>query len=102
VQFYNNYCGVQSYVARFDTKQLQLRTWDTWAKQTSLNKNVKVFLGVPANSGAAGFWLRIGIHPRRRHLLLQDVLQLGGVMMWMLSQAYANQWVYLRSCICFG
>lgn len=91
VQFYNNYCGVQSYQAGATTQNnFNFATWDNWAKQTSANKNVKVLLGIPANSGAAGS----GYLPASQ---LTPVIKysktfssFGGVMMWDMSQAYAN------------
>ncbi|KAK6082595.1 chitin recognition protein [Seiridium cupressi] len=53
VQFYNNYCGASSYTQGTTTQaNFNFKTWDTWAKG-SKNANVKVFLGVPASSGAA-------------------------------------------------
>ncbi|KAK7978684.1 carbohydrate-binding module family 1 protein [Apiospora saccharicola] len=55
VQFYNNYCGVSSYVPGAATQNnYNFDTWDNWAKQTSKNKNVKVLIGIPANTGAGG------------------------------------------------
>lgn len=53
VQFYNNYCGVSSYVAGATTQNnFNFDTWDTWAKTVSADPDVKVLLGVPANTGA--------------------------------------------------
>jgi len=91
VQFYNNYCGVQSYVAGTTTQNnFNFDTWDTWASSSSLNPNVKVFLGVPADTTAAGS----GYEPLTT---LEPVIEycqtfasFGGVMMWDASQAYAN------------
>jgi chitinase len=54
-QFYNNYCGVQSFVPGSGTQnQFNYATWDNWAKAVSKNKNVKVLLGVPGSSTAGG------------------------------------------------
>jgi chitinase len=91
VQFYNNFCGINSYVAGSTTQNnFNFETWDSWAKNTSKNSKVKVFLGVPANTGAAGTGY---LSPS----LLAPVIQysktfssFGGVMMWDASQAYAN------------
>lgn len=47
VQFYNNYCSTTGSSFNFDQ-------WDDWAKNKSPNKDVKVFLGVPGSSTAAG------------------------------------------------
>jgi chitinase len=58
VQFYNNYCGIQSFVAGTAAQGPQVQnnfnfgTWDNWAKTASRNKNVKILLGIPANVGA--------------------------------------------------
>jgi chitinase len=91
VQFYNNYCGLQSFISGSSTQNnFNFETWDGWAKQTSANKNIKVFLGVPANTGAAGS----GYEPVST---LSEIISycktfssFGGVMMWDASQAYAN------------
>lgn len=70
VQFYNNACGVAHYGTsawNFGvsyTRSLAwilvidgvviFQTWDYWANRISPNKNIKVYLGVPAAAGAAG------------------------------------------------
>ncbi|KAI0380355.1 glycoside hydrolase family 18 protein [Hypomontagnella monticulosa] len=90
IQFYNNYCGIQSFTPGSSTQNnFNMQTWDTWAKQTSKNKNVKIFLGVPANSGAGG-----GYQPASA---LAPIIQyskqfssFGGVMMWDMSQLFQN------------
>ncbi|KAG0273983.1 Chitinase 1, partial [Linnemannia exigua] len=43
IQFYNNYCGVQAY----GTNNFNFDTWNNWATTVSINKNVRVLLGVP-------------------------------------------------------
>lgn len=47
VQFYNNYCSSTSSSFNFDT-------WDEWARNTSPNKDVKIFMGIPGSPTAAG------------------------------------------------
>jgi chitinase len=47
VQFYNNYCSVQG-------GSFNYATWDQWATGTSINKNVRIFIGVPGSTTAAG------------------------------------------------
>ncbi|KAF9209732.1 Chitinase 1 [Haplosporangium sp. Z 27] len=87
VQFYNNYCGTQAY----GTPNFNFDQWDNWAKTTSINKNVKIYLGVPASRTAANAGY---VAPAR----LQEIVNalrcaynsFGGVMMWDMSQAYAN------------
>ncbi|KAH8434597.1 glycoside hydrolase family 18 protein [Aspergillus melleus] len=91
VQFYNNFCGVGSFVEGQDTQNsFNLETWDNWAKNDSQNKKAKVIVGVPANTGAAGS----GYIPVTK---LKSVIEysktfssFGGVMMWDVSQAYGN------------
>lgn len=91
VQFYNNYCGLQSYVVGSSTQNnFDFSTWDTWARTTSLNPNVKVFLGVPGGTTAAGS----GYEPVSALTPIINYVQgfrsFGGVMIWDASQAYAN------------
>lgn len=91
VQFYNNYCGLQSFTPGSTTQQnFNFDTWDTWAKNVSKNPNVKVYLGVPGGPTAAGS----GYEPVSS---LAPIIQyakgfssFGGVMIWDASQAYAN------------
>ncbi|KAI1400215.1 glycoside hydrolase family 18 protein [Hypoxylon fuscum] len=90
IQFYNNYCGIQSFVAGSTTQNnFNFQTWDDWAKQTSKNKDVKVLLGVPANTGAGG-----GYQPASALAPIisycKQFSSFGGVMMWDMSQLYAN------------
>ncbi|KAI9493806.1 glycoside hydrolase superfamily [Zychaea mexicana] len=84
VQFYNNECGVTTDKFNYDR-------WDEWARKEAINKDVKLFIGVPAASYAAG----------RGYVPYQDLTEaitqvrskydsFGGVMMWDASAAYAN------------
>ncbi|KAG0315321.1 Chitinase 1, partial [Dissophora globulifera] len=87
VQFYNNYCGTQAY----GTFNFNFEQWDTWAKTTAINKDVKIYLGVPASRTAAN--AGYVSHERLREIL--DAVRcryssFGGVMMWDVSQAYGN------------
>ncbi|KAF2105555.1 endochitinase [Lophiotrema nucula] len=90
VQFYNNGCGVSSYVAgQAQQWNYNFDTWDNWAHTASKNPAVKILVGVPANTGAGRGYLT----PSQ----LQPVLQysasyssFGGVMMWDASQAWTN------------
>ncbi|KAA8563941.1 hypothetical protein EYC84_011944 [Monilinia fructicola] len=55
VQFYNNGCGLDKFVKGSTTQNtFNMATWDKWASETSKNKNVKVFVGVPGSTSAAG------------------------------------------------
>ncbi|KAL2220272.1 putative class III chitinase [Thermoascus aurantiacus ATCC 26904] len=91
VQFYNNYCGLQSFVPGSSTQNnFNFATWDNWAKTTSKNPNVKVFLGVPANTGAAGSGYEAPSSLTPIINYCKTFSSFGGVMMWDASQAYAN------------
>lgn len=76
VQFYNNYCATASGSFNFNA-------WDTWAKQTSPNKDVKIMIGIPGSVAAAGS----GYVPFDQ---LQPIVQnvhsiyssFGGIMLW--------------------
>ncbi|KAF9354064.1 Chitinase 1 [Mortierella sp. AD094] len=87
VQFYNNYCGNQAY----GTFNFNFEQWDTWAKTTSINKNVKIYLGVPASKTAtnAGY-----VTPERLREIVDTIRcrysSFGGVMLWDMSQLYGS------------
>lgn len=91
VQFYNNYCGLQSFEPGAPTQtNFNFATWDNWAKTVSLNAGVKVLLGVPAGRTAAGSGYE---DPQTLGPILDYCKQFssfGGVMMWDASQAEAN------------
>ncbi|KAI7853268.1 glycoside hydrolase superfamily [Circinella umbellata] len=84
VQFYNNFCAVNSNQFNYDR-------WDQWVHEESVNKQVKLFIGVPASSYAAndGFvsyeeFTTAITETRNKYN------SFGGVMMWDASVAYAN------------
>jgi hypothetical protein len=91
VQFYNNYCGVQSFVrGSLIQNNFNFATWDNWAKTGSANPGVKVYLGVPAGRTGAGSGYQ---DPDMLAAVLQysrNFTSFGGVMMWDASQAFAN------------
>ncbi|RAH73747.1 glycoside hydrolase [Aspergillus aculeatinus CBS 121060] len=91
VQFYNNPCGLAAFQpGQASQPAFNFAQWDTWARTVSQNKNVRVLVGAPANTAAAGS----GYVPIAQ---LQQVIQytksfksFGGVMLWDVTQAYAN------------
>lgn len=90
VQFYNNFCGVNAFNKNEKDSKFNFDQWDDWAKKVSKNKDVKVLLGVPADTTAAS----TGYIPASQ---LKDVIEyaktfdsFGGVMMWDATQAYSN------------
>ncbi|KAH8100033.1 glycoside hydrolase [Cristinia sonorae] len=88
VQFYNNFCGLQNFN---NPNAWNFATWDNWAKTTSPNRNVKVYIGVPASSTAAGSgFVPIGTLTSIIQQTRSQFSSFGGVMMWDASQAFAN------------
>lgn len=91
VQFYNNYCGVQSFTSGTDTQNnFNFDTWDNWAKTESKNPDVKVFIGIPGAPSAAGsgYVTAAALAPIVSYA--KNYSSFGGVMMWDMSQVYAN------------
>ena len=91
VQFYNNYCGLQSFIAGATTQNnFNFDTWDNWAKTVSSNPAVKVLLGVPGSSSAAGSGYETGSALAAVISYCEGFSSFGGVMTWDMSQIYAN------------
>ncbi|KAG1804333.1 glycoside hydrolase family 18 protein [Suillus variegatus] len=88
VQFYNNYCGLTNYD---NPNAWDFATWDNWAHTVSPNPDVKVYIGAPASSSAAGSGY---VSPSTFTPIIQETMaeysSFGGVMLWDASQAYAN------------
>ncbi|KAJ5938330.1 hypothetical protein N7466_001464 [Penicillium verhagenii] len=76
------------------TKQtlFNFASWNTWATTISQNKDVKVLLGIPGGSTAAG----TGFESASTVALIVDYIvskgykSFGGVMFWDASEVYAN------------
>lgn len=75
VQFYNNYCSPSGNSFNFDS-------WDKWASSTSKNKDVKVFLGLPGSSTAAGSGYLPFDQIKTAVASAQKFDSYGGVMFW--------------------
>lgn len=90
VQFYNNGCGASSFVpGASDQWNFNFQQWDSWARTQSKNPNVRVLLGVPANTGAGRGYLSPGqMAPVVQYSKAFE--RFGGIMMWDASQAWAN------------
>lgn len=90
IQFYNNYCGVNSFVSGASTQNnYNFDTWDNWAKTVSANPNVKVLMGIPANTGAGSGYVE-GSQLAAVIEYSESYTSFGGVMMWDMSQLYEN------------
>lgn len=87
VQFYNNYCEVTEYA---NPNDWDFSTWNTWATSVSLNPNAKVLLGIPGNTGAAGSGYADGSVLAGAIANAKSYPAFGGVMVWDMSQLYAN------------
>ncbi|KAI0094559.1 glycoside hydrolase family 18 protein [Irpex rosettiformis] len=88
VQFYNNVCGLQNVNLAQDW---DFGIWDNWARTISPNTNVKIYLGAPASSTAAGTgYQEIGTLSSIAVKMRKAFPSFGGVMLWDASQAYAN------------
>ncbi|KAE8139540.1 putative glycosyl hydrolase, family 18 [Aspergillus pseudotamarii] len=91
IQFYNNYCGLQAFVPGSAAQNnFNFDVWDRWARETSLNKNAKVFLGVPGNKGAAGTGYQPISTVTEIINYVKQFSSFGGAMVWDASQVYAN------------
>ncbi|CDS02783.1 hypothetical protein LRAMOSA00187 [Lichtheimia ramosa] len=87
VQFYNNPCGLQTY----GQPNWNFGQWDYWARNISPNKNVKVYIGAPASSSAAGSgYVSADQLGKIATETQKQFPSFGGVMYWDVSQAYGN------------
>ncbi|KAJ7770791.1 glycoside hydrolase family 18 protein [Mycena maculata] len=88
VQFYDNPCGLTTYPTVSDW---DFGIWDQWAATLSPNPNVRVFIGAPASSSAAGSgYVDIETLSNIAVTMRQNFPSFGGVMLWDESQAYQN------------
>ncbi|KAG6812283.1 hypothetical protein H0H92_003592 [Tricholoma furcatifolium] len=62
--------------------------WDNWAKNRSPNKDVKIYIGAPASSSAAGSgYVDAGTLSQIVQATRSQYSSFGGVMLWDMSQA---------------
>ena len=91
VQFYNNYCGLPSFIQGASTQGIfNFDTWDHWAKTVSANPNVKIMVGVPGSPTAAGTGYAPASALASIFSYCKQFSSFGGVMIWDVSQVYAN------------
>ncbi|KZV66161.1 glycoside hydrolase family 18 protein [Peniophora sp. CONT] len=85
VQFYNNFCELS------EPNNYNFDTWASWAKSGSDNKDIKIFIGAPASSNAAGTGY---VGPNTLGNFATDAQDssssMGGVMLWDASEAVKN------------
>ncbi|KAI0034208.1 glycoside hydrolase [Vararia minispora EC-137] len=88
VQFYNNFCGLTNFN---NPNDWNFGTWDNWAKTVSPNPSIKIYIGAPASSTAAGSGY---VDATTLATIIKSTAaqysSFGGVMLWDASQAYAN------------
>ncbi|KAL0578028.1 Chitinase 2 [Marasmius crinis-equi] len=88
IQFYNNPCGLTHFN---DLSNWNFGIWDQWARNTSPNKNVKVYIGAPASNTAAGSgYVDPGTIAAIATTMRKSYPSFGGIMLWDASQAVAN------------
>ncbi|KAL0072200.1 Chitinase 2 [Marasmius tenuissimus] len=88
VQFYNNPCGLTHYG---EPNNWNFGIWDQWARTTSPNKNVKIYIGAPASSTAAGSgYVDPSTIASIATTMRKSFPSFGGVMLWDASQAVVN------------
>ncbi|KAF9933105.1 Chitinase 1 [Mortierella alpina] len=75
VQFYNHNCGA-------DKGSFNFAAWNEWATSSSINKSVKIYLGVPGGPGAAGSNVLSADQLIEVISQVQSYSNFGGVMMW--------------------
>ncbi|KAF8213430.1 glycoside hydrolase family 18 protein [Mycena galopus ATCC 62051] len=88
VQFYNNPCSLPNYPT---ASTWNFGIWDQWARTISPNPNVKVYIGAPGSSTAAGSgYVDISTLSTIAVAMRKSFPSFGGVMLWDQSQAYQN------------
>ncbi|KAH3686420.1 hypothetical protein WICPIJ_002599 [Wickerhamomyces pijperi] len=82
IQFYNNDCNVN--------KNFNWNTWADFAASNAANKNLRLFLGLPAGPSAAtsGYLDSAALESAIKSI--QSSANFGGVSLWDASQAWAN------------
>ncbi|KAK6841520.1 Branchpoint-bridging protein [Apiospora arundinis] len=111
VQFYNNFCGVQNFVAggaagnavgggsaRRQQAAFNFAAWDAWARgkpldgsRGSKNPDVKILLGVPASKSAAGTgFVEAAMLRPIVEFCASSFPSFGGVMMWDMSHLFSG------------
>lgn len=84
VQFYNNECGVSAFTKGSSTQSVfNMATWDKWASETSKNKDVKVFVGVPGSTAAASVTSYVDSATLAEIITYSKTFKsFGGIMAW--------------------
>ncbi|KAF9518670.1 carbohydrate-binding module family 5 protein [Hydnum rufescens UP504] len=87
IQFYNNPCGMSEY----SSGDFNFGTWDAWASTLSPNPDIKLYIGVPASTSAAGSgYVDATTLAKIASETMVAFPHFGGIMYWDASQAWAN------------
>ncbi|KAG6908489.1 hypothetical protein DXG01_004423 [Tephrocybe rancida] len=78
------------YVQAYGSDSWNFDTWDKWAKNTSPNKNIKVYIGAPASAAAGGGYIGVDVLSKIAAETAAKYSSFGGIMLWDASQAKAN------------
>lgn len=83
IQFYNNYCSTTG-------SQFNWDTWQNFATNASPNKSIKLFLGLPGSSSAAGSGYADPDQVKQTLGQISSSSNYGGISVWDASQADLN------------
>ncbi|KAG6910590.1 hypothetical protein DXG01_009541 [Tephrocybe rancida] len=85
VQFYNNYCETSA------SSEFNFDAWDKWARTKSPNSDVKIYIGAPASSSAAGNgYVDAATLAKVAKDAQTEFPSFGGVMLWDADAAHSN------------
>lgn len=82
IQFYNNYCALGS--------NFNWDTWQTFASETSPNKDIKLFLGLPGAQSSAGSGYVTPDTVKKYVDQIKSSNNFGGIMLWDASSGFGN------------
>lgn len=82
IQFYNNYCSLDG--------QFNWDTWKNYATNTSPNKNIKLYVGLPGKSSSAGSGYVDADTAMNVLNSIKNDPNFGGVMFWDASSVTSN------------
>ncbi|TBU24463.1 glycoside hydrolase [Dichomitus squalens] len=95
VQFYNNEewpCGLLVDDPQYGWKTFNFDTWNTWALNTSLNYDVKIYIGAPASAQAGNYYADAHTLAKVIDAAQKNYSSYGGVMMWDAAAAQVVGW----------
>lgn len=82
IQFYNNYCSLDG--------DFNWDTWASYATDTSINSDVRIYLGLPGSTTAAGSGYADISTIKSALSTIASSANFGGISVWDASQAFGN------------